>query len=1180
MKREPLRGTSLAAAASRRNIKRSTHPPGDGCSSCLRRDRLRWRRLERCLLLAGRWGGRADHLDVASGPGAPPVDEDTAGGQGGLEPLEAVREDLAGGRPALGKAIPPTCVTHHPVQLGVTGYCDVLKGDMETPELDETLLSHLVDELNDDGKRAVSFLRSAQALIALDDDSMPEYGSLIAYALREAMKAIPSSQSSASTGGEWKTLSREVVDAKQRLSATADLTAEDREGAMQHLFATVDALDAFHKQDAVHQRRLIAVIVNRTGTEPLTAGDVAPITSYQRILSRLDRGLHSGMGIAAARALWHECVSILRQLFTPPEVRIAELDELARLPAPAAQDLQKLKSLVVSPYHLRRFLGELNHPAWLHLLVETQLLDPPVDRQGWPMFSAIDNLKEDYTPELAGIIEIIARKTIRTESTSWYPARASLDLGELGHPTLQLCLKKHPRSPSISTFAVSACEMSPYAEAFVEFVGNIALKHQNWVHSQVYLKKFMSSYCSGVTQNNGLRRIKILAYRISDVPEEELKHALFMMQNGSLGEYVADESERGILPTLLGGLATCLNTLVATCEPSDMLESVSPLPDSVQARARAFILANSQDVEVASIAQELTYAIAKRDPLADDEILVQRVVDDCQEDSYVSAWQTSLGNPPELHSLGTALAEHNLHDEWRRSYLWSAFLPTQVYASWATSVAVISGAYGPPVKRKDPIRATFGYGRSPITSEELSAMPPQEAAQWVANWSPSDAEWLVSARELGRALESTVSSNCEDWARDPVVIASQLRHPTYIAHYLQGLAGSASTVGAEAAGQIVDLIELTRTHPWPVTVLGRDGFDYDPTWRPTEHAGISLIKALAQSSIGFGGRDEYVWSVLASEVDDRSEISSTSSGSVDYLEAAINRPFTRALEAVFSVISMERSEGNVRPEGLRIIDSLLTLTDRDGAEARAIIAPKARFIAYVSPDWLEGIAPKLFGDEAPPTLGQTAVDLALQWGQPYKWLFENYRDSVRNSVRRGVQNSLTHCMIAMLWESQGYAVRESLAFLSGITGKISEAGKTLGLVMRGEDMTEAHAGVVEEFWSLAVKEHPRELIGFGWMAEVKAIADGPWNNLMLSTLSATQGKIDLPQSVAERAADQEASEQTLAILDSLIRGLEEEWDRREIAAYAKSSLLSAASLSDTPSYRRLRNTLMERGLMD
>ncbi|ULR51789.1 hypothetical protein [Streptomyces deccanensis] len=1051
---------------------------------------------------------------------------------------------------------------------------------MEIPELDEKLLAHLVDELNDDGKRAVSFLRSAQALTALDDNSIPEHGSLIAYALREAMKAIPSSQSTASSGGEWKVLSREVVEAKQQLLAAAELTDEDREGAIQRLFNKVDALDTFHKQDAVHQRRLIAVIVNRTGTQPLTAGDVAPITSYQKILSRLDRGLHAGITINAARDLWRDCVSILRQLFTPPEIRIAELDELASLHSPTSQDVEKLKQLIVSPYHLRRFLGQLNHPAWLELLLNTKLLDPPSDGQGWPMFAAVDKLKDGHARQLAGILEKIARKFIRTETATWYPARAALDIAEHGHSILKICLQKHPRSPAISSFAVSSAEANPNAGAFVEFVASIVMNHSNWSHSQTYIQKFMDTYCSGLNQDNGLKRLKILAYRVSDVPEEELTHALFLMQNASLSEYSAQESDRGILPVLLKGLVSCLKQLVELFNSGDLFTSTSPLPAALKERARSWILANSRDVEIGSINDELVAAIATRDPLSDDELLIQRVVDECPEESYVSVWQNSLGTPPGLQELGTALAERNMNDEWLRAYRWSAFLPAEVSAPWATVVAVISGAYGPPVKHKDPIRATFGFGRSPITSEELGAMSPQDAAQWVASWSPSNAEWLVSARELGRALEAAVSSNAAEWARDPVVIASQLRHPTYIAHYLQGLANGVSAVQNESASKIVDLIELTRTHPWPVVALGNNDFDYDPTWRPTEHAGVSLIKALAQSNIGFGNRDDYVWSVLTSEVEDRSESSGIISDSVDYLETAINRPFTRALEAIFSVVSMERKAGLIRPDGLRIIDSQLTLTGRDGAEARAIIAPRVRFIAYVAPEWLNAIASKLFGDEAPSTLGQTAVDLALKWGQPYEWLLEHYRSSIRDAVRRGVQNALSHYMIAMLWRVQGYSPSETLGFLSGSEGEVSEAGKTLGLVLRGEDVSDDHAAAAIEFWELAVRDHSNELFGFGWMAEVKIITDSDWSRITQTMLTSTRGKIDLPQSVAERAAGQEQTTETLAILDSLVRGLEEEWDRREVATHARNALLSAGSLADTAEYRRLRNTLLERGLMD
>jgi hypothetical protein len=1055
----------------------------------------------------------------------------------------------------------------------------VLQGNMDIPELEQTLLDHLVDELHDEGRRAASFLRSARALIELEDDAVPEHGSLIAYALREAMKEIPSSQSRAGSGGEWKILSREVVEAKQQLQAAEELTDEDRAFSLQQLMSKIDALDTFHKQDAVHQRRLIAVIVNRTGTQPISAGEIAPISAYQKILSRLDKGLHRGIGITAARELWRDCVNILRQLFTPPEVRLADLDELARVENPNAENLETLKQLVVSPYHLRRFLGQLDSPAWLNVLVETSLLNPPADSQGWPMFAAVDNLKADHSPQLAPILDKIARRFMHSEVATWYPARAALDIAEHGHAILKLCLKKHPHSAPISSFAISAAEKADATSEFVEFVANITLTYSNWAQTESYVKKFLEVYISGVNEENGLKRLKILAYRISNAPKEEIERALFVLQSASLSDYPGEEGERGVLPELLDALILCLKKLAEFVDYRQLISHTTPLPALLQERCRAWILANSRDVDIRAVTQEVNAAIATRAPLADDEILIQRVVSEMPDDSYASAWKSALGDPPDIQELGSALAERSPRDEWVRAYRWSAFLPSEVISSWSTTIAVISGTYGPPARRLEPIRSTFGFGRSPISSEELAAMTPQDAAQWVANWSPNDADFLVSARELGRALESAVSSDAAKWSKAPIVTASLLHHPTYIAHYLQGLTNGVSEVAAESIRQIVDLIELTRTHPWPVTSLGNDDFDYDPSWRPTEHAGISLIKALAQSDLGFADRDDYVWSILRAEATDTSESSGVLSTSDDYLETAINRPFTRALEAVFSVISSERKKDIVRDDGLSIIQELLTLTGRDGAEARAIIAPRVRFISYVSPEWLEAIEPKLFGDEAPSELGQLSIDLALQWGQPYSWLLERYRSPVRDAVRREVKNALAHYLIAMLWKAEGYSPEETLNFLAGSNSMVSEAGKNLGLTLRGQDDVSDQAAIAVDFWNQAVAKYPNDLFGFGWMAEVSAIAASDWNEAMLNTLLATHGKVDLPQSVAERASAQTQSKETLAILDSLVRGLEEDWDRREVATYAKSSLLSAESLKETAEYRRLRNTLLERGLM-
>jgi hypothetical protein len=54
---------------------------------------------------------------------------------------------------------------------------------------------------------------------------------------------------------------------------------------------------------------------------------------------------------------------------------------------------------------------------------------------------------------------------------------------------------------------------------------------------------------------------------------------------------------------------------------------------------------------------------------------------------------------------------------------------------------------------------------------------------------------------------------------------------------------------------------------------------------------------------------------------------------------------------------------------------------------------------------------------------------------------------------------------------------------------------------------------------------------------------------------------------------------TLAIMNSLVRGTSDEWDRRGNIERAVEVLRSADQLAETPEYERLRTTLLERGAL-
>jgi hypothetical protein len=93
-------------------------------------------------------------------------------------------------------------------------------------------------------------------------------------------------------------------------------------------------------------------------------------------------------------------------------------------------------------------------------------------------------------------------------------------------------------------------------------------------------------------------------------------------------------------------------------------------------------------------------------------------------------------------------------------------------------VTVMSGVYG-----QAPDRAAFqrrvGFhamsASSPISEDDLQAMDPEQAAQWIAGWRPEAGELMSSSRELGRTLEAVVKADPSMWGSSPLRTVALLR---------------------------------------------------------------------------------------------------------------------------------------------------------------------------------------------------------------------------------------------------------------------------------------------------------------------------------------------------------------------------------------------------------------------
>ncbi len=1042
---------------------------------------------------------------------------------------------------------------------------------------DPALLEHLVVEFGEHGHRAVEFLQTAEALLVLESSTTtPRLPETAAYCLREAMKTIPDSQKDGQAG-RWRSASRAVTDARRRFGLVQGVPGEDEDGALREVLDAIDRLDQFHEQEGTHQRRLIAVMLSRTGAE--LSADTEPVRQYQELLEELNSALHNEATIEVVRALWDRSILSLRQLFLPPDVRYQELSSLVAMPTPSPADVEKLPALLAGPNHLQYFLSHVTDPAWLDALIDTGLLDPPAENGPWPVFAAIERLAPSHPAEVGTWLCRMYERHSTDSSRSWFVVRAAVDAGPDALPLVHRAISDHGASPAFVRLWMLAVERTAPDSDLVERLADILLNRDVWQNLE-NPDPIFEQILAGLNSANAANRIQLLCWKLGAVGKDEGgRRRLGYQRAGSIADWHHDADDR--FSSLLVALVEAFKRSWDWIPMAQMLEMVDAFPDELRSRVRAWLLANAPTSDLTVMIEELTLAIETRDPTGDDLALIDRVVAGTDPSLYVPSWIEALGVPPSVIDVAQALPTHDVPLSVRRVFHWSGLLPESSISAWQPVVSVMGVAYGRPGRQalQKQARVEWAWGRSPIRADELSAQEPLEAAAAIAAWRPDPSDSLVIARELARTLEEVAKTDPGAWMAEPLRIAMELRHPTYIGHYLRGVAESVKHQVQPPVAELLDVIGLVRAHPWQAEVLGKDDVDHDNGWDEAERAGVEVLMALAGQGLGFAGRDDEAWAILEAAARNRSQGSSILGGGGDPLDYAVNRPCTCALDAALAFMAYEfRTAGSVRPEALTLLDETLRLEGDDGAQHRAILATRLGFLQHVAPEWFERSAEVLFGAQAPDGLAQITVDLAVKWGQPNRWLYEHHRDLLRNAVRCDVDRAIDQVLVAMLWEVPGYTVEENIEFLRQPPDLLSKAGEMLGRLLRFQDDEALYVAVAARFWESAIEVgNSVSLQGFGSMAAVERLEDGRWAELVLKTLARTAGKITWASEVAERAANMTPSATTLSIMNSLVRGIADEWDRRGMAERAAAVLAAAANLADTTEYERLRTTLLERG---
>jgi hypothetical protein len=1041
---------------------------------------------------------------------------------------------------------------------------------------DRELFDHLVDQFGLHGEEAVSFLKTAQWLLAIDPAGhAPRQAGAAAYCVREALDRLLPPELGRP---RWQELSAEVVAAKRSFEAARGLPGTDEAGALDELLAAIGELEEFKENDqGKYARRLAGLLEARTGVPPLSGA----LRNYQHLLSELNSdAVHRSASVEQVQELLGRALTLLWTVFAPFQLRQPELDALAQLPDPGEDDVQRLLDRCSTPHHLSYFMQHVVAPEWLFLLIPHGVLAPPAPGAPWPVSLAIQRLGRSHPQNVARWLEQAYKQWGGSEAGAAYVVTLARDCLPTASTTLLRALRTYPRSDWIRAQALHALEVIDPSDSFGEAAAQVLLNPDDELALAGLAKRPIEVLVDGMNRDNANTRITLLARKLAAGAES--RYLLFMvMPSGSVAD-VADSEGREI-GVLLKGVMAAVRRACEIGLPTDrVLALLEPVQAGLRARLRAWALSEATDIPPEALVTEVAHAIGDRDPTGDDVRLIQCVVEKVSSDAYVDSWRGAIGVPPTTVEVGRALSSEEVPPGWRRAVRWYPLLPEVVREAWDMAVTLMSPVIRAPDREaylEPPVGVQFGWARSPMTRSVLERLDVEEAARRISSWR-SSGDHLVIARELARTLEELVASDPVAWASRPLPILALLRHATYVNHYFEGLAKTPGDLSGLGPG-LVEAVVFAHTHPWKPERLGDDDFDYDPTWAPADQAGVRLIGRLAERNVDLGDRYDDAWRVVVGAVRDRSAGSGISARE-DPLETAINRPCTKALEAMFHLVATEfRRSGRVREEFLGLLDEALGLDGWGGAEHRAIIAPRLGFLLHVAPEWVESRDARLFGDEAPDDLGQKTVGLALKWGRPNRWLHERHDRAIFKAVRDGSTNALDQALVAMLWEVPGYSIETIMGKLTEMDASVvSDAGELLARLL-GHDSDPEHLNRGIRFWeqALGTKKLPGEAFrGFGWWAEVEDLTQARWEQLTLQTSERAKGSLAGAVKVAERCRREPITTPELKILTSLLAGRHDPWERPQIAEVALGALRASRDDSTLSSAReRLRTALTDLG---
>jgi hypothetical protein len=1032
-------------------------------------------------------------------------------------------------------------------------------------EVPNETLRKALRRLGEYGVRAEEFLDSAAEHLGSDHARAAQHA---AYAIREALMSIVKLG-----GARPRGIKEAAEDVVRRWKA---------KGLDERLAESIRQLGEVLDGPGPNERLLEQAVAGLARVRPTrTTADL--LDQFVAALREANEGTHSDTvpDLAAMAALYERTCVLLGDLFGPISVRFTAMDDLVGIREPGPDDVARLKQRLGDERHLIYLFDRADGPGWFNALRDDPLLLPP-PAGPWTAGPYVARVAEAHPDEARRWLSRLPGD-LNAKQVADVLRIARIVQAEVADLVLRVA-RDHLDSPDVRfQVEVFTRAMAPderdtrTGRSLIQWSLTHALGGERAVRDMYMAAELLTIAVEATPGSDPDAWLTMLAYRARQVAEGVPPLRVQLTYPLSTQSLHAARRPLELIATAV--LQAASASALANVPIADRLDRLRLIPEPLASRLLAQHLldhlpeTNEQARDF--IAEQI--AVSER-PSVEELALLRRLFEDGVS-GIEEAAAAALGAPPSAAALGDPPSDAAI-----RGHRWLVAVPDSVAPEWHEVDAAITERVGAASQDGVMMRigpARFGGAPSPIPLDELTAVSPLDAAARVAAWRPpAERSFLDPGAEgLAGTLRDAIAADPDSWlAADLVELARTLQHPTYITVLLQALTEREDGRGI-APEEVVAVTELVRSEPWPVEDLGEDPDAPDASWRRPSDQAITLLGRL-------GGLDllrddavaERAWAQVVDAFNRRDDTSPyVDDQERDPLSVAINRPSMRALEAAFAV--GHTSEQAPNEQLLSLLDEVLDINGVNGLHSRAILALRLPYLRSTAPEWFAEREDRIFGESAPDRLGAATFDLYLQWVTPSGPLVEDQRERLISALTGERHEEATHHLLhGLLWRLPDFEAPAIAEILIGAgNAALSYAGQWLGWAL--SDVEDLDLAPVIELWRelLDRRLEAEAYRGFGWMALNAHLDDKAWLTLTEETAIATDGALDEPERVAERAARTPSDTRAAVIVTRLLRDDPDPWDLERIGARGLEILRNA---TDSDVAAELREQLLERGFHD